>query len=208
MKKLMLMTLRDIKSNKGQYIAIIMVVVVGITMYNAISMSFYNLNSATENYYEEYRLPHLFVRLNNAPESVVGIIGRTDGVSSAQGRLVLDVPMEIPGYEGRVHARIVSVPRSNDGALNKLHLEEGRYVSGDHRDGALVEKLFMEFHRLDIGSSIYPIINGKRVELKVSGKAISPEYIYAVPSAQDMMPDNERFTILYLEHSFVQQLTG
>ena len=32
-KKLMLMTLRDIKSNKGQYIAIIMVVVVGIAMY-------------------------------------------------------------------------------------------------------------------------------------------------------------------------------
>ncbi|HOO12278.1 MAG TPA: hypothetical protein PK684_04920, partial [Bacillota bacterium] len=129
MKKLMLMTIRDIKSNKGQYIAIIMVVVVGITMYNAISMSFHNLNNATESYYEEYRLPHLFVRLNNAPESVVGIIGRTDGVSSAQGRLVLDVPMEMPGYEGRVHARIVSVPRSNDGALNKLHLEEGRYVS-------------------------------------------------------------------------------
>jgi putative ABC transport system permease protein len=207
-KKLMLMTLRDIKSNKGQYIAIIMVVVVGIAMYNAISMSFHNLNSATESYYEEYRLPHLFVRLNNAPESVVDIIGRSDGVSSAQGRLVLDVPMEIPGYEGRVQARIVSVPRSNKGALNKLHLEEGRYVSGDHRDGVLVEKLFMEFHRLDTGSSIYPIINGKRVELKVSGKAISPEYIYAVPSAQDMMPDNERFTILYLEHSFVQQLTG
>jgi putative ABC transport system permease protein len=66
----------------------------------------------------------------------------------------------------------------------------------------------MEFHRLKIGSSIYPIINGKRVELKISGKAISPEYIYAVPSAQDMMPDNERFTILYLEHSFVQQLLG
>jgi putative ABC transport system permease protein len=206
--KLMLMTLRDIKSNKGQYIAVIMVVVVGIAMYNAILMSFQNLNSATDRYYEEYRLPHLFIRLNNAPESVVGIAGRTDGVIAAQGRLVLDVPMEIPDYQGRVQARIVSVPPSNDHALNKLYLEDGRYVSDDHRDGALLEKLFMEFHRLKIGSNIYPIINGKRVELKVSGKAISPEYIYAVPSAQDMMPDNERFTILYLEHSFVQQLLG
>jgi hypothetical protein len=122
-----------------------MVVVVGITMYNAILMSFQNLNSATDSYYEEYRLPHLFVRLNNAPESVVGIAGRTDGVIAAQGRLVLDVPMEIPGYEGRVQARIVSVPPSNDHALNKLHLEDGRYVSGDHRDGALLENCSWNF---------------------------------------------------------------
>ncbi len=208
MNKLLLMTLRDIRNNKGQYIAVIIVVVLGITIYNAISMSFQNLNSAIEGYYEEYRLPDLFIRFNNAPEDVVNIVKKTDGVSSAQGRLVLDVPMEIPDYENRIRARVVSVPLCNDDALNRLHLEEGQYISWDYRDRALLEKLFMEFHGLNIGDSIYPIIDGKKMELRILGKAISPEYIYAVPSAQEMMPDNERFTILYMEHDFLQQISG
>lgn len=208
MNKLRLMTLRDIKGNKGQYIAVILVVVIGIAMYNATLMSYENLDKSVQYYYEEYRLPHLFVRLNKSSESVVSIVEGIDGVAVAQGRLVLDVPMEIPDYEGRVQARVVSVPSSNDDVLNKLYLEKGRYVSGDYRDTALVEKMFMEFHGLEIGSTIYPIINGKRIGLTVGGKAVSPEYIYAVPSAQAMMPDNERFTVLFMEHSFVQQLFG
>lgn len=208
MNKLLLMTLRDIKDNKGQYIAVVIVIILGIAVYNSISMSFQNLDSAIENYYEEYRLPHLFMRFNSAPESVVNIAKKTDGVSLAQGRLVLDVPMEIDGYGNRIRARVVSVPSYNDDVLNKLHLEEGRYVSGNYQDRALLEKLFMEFHGLRIGDSVYPIIDGRKTELKISGKAISPEYIYAVPSAQEMMPDNERFTILYVKHDFLQRISG
>ncbi len=208
MNKLRLMTLRDIKSNKGQYIAVILVVVIGIAMYNATLMSYENLSNSVEYYYEEYNLPHLFVRLNKSSESVVRVAEGVDGVTSARGRLVLDVPMEVPDYEGRVQARVVSVPPSNNDALNKLYLEDGRYVSGSYRDTVLVEKMFMEFHGLEIGSTIYPIVDGKRIELEVGGKAVSPEHIYVIPSAQAMMPDNERFTILFLEHGFMQQLFG
>jgi len=206
--KLMLMTLRDIKSNKGQYIAVLLVVVIGITMYNATLMSYENLSHSVEYYYEEYRLPHLFVKLNKSSESIVSAAERIDGVAAAQGRLVLDVPMEISGYEGKIQARVVSVPKSNDDALNRLYIDEGRYVSGDYRDTALVEKLFMEAHGLETGSTLYPIINGKRIELEAAGKAVSPEYIYPIPSARELMPDYERFTILYLEHGFMQQLFG
>ncbi|MDI6706014.1 MAG: FtsX-like permease family protein [Bacillota bacterium] len=208
MNKLSLMTLRDIKNNKGQYMAVILVVVIGIALYNASYMSYQNLKTSTEFYYEEYQLPHLFIRLNKSPESIVKSIERVEGVSRVQGRMVLDVPMDIPGYEGKVQARVVSVPPLNDDALNRVHIEAGRYISGDYQGMALVEKQFMDFHGLDIGSAIYPIINGKSIRLSVQGKAVSPEYIYPVPSAQEAMPDNERFTILYLEHGFMQQLFG
>ena len=208
MNKLMLMTLRDIKSNKGQYIAVILVVVVGITLYNAVLMSYRNLDNSVGYYYEEYRLPHLFAKFNRSSESIVAAAERIDGVIAAQGRLVLDVPMELPGFDDKIQARFVSVPASNDNALNRLYIEEGRYVSGNYRDQALVEKLFMEAHGLETGSMVYPIINGKKIGLSIAGIAVSPEYIYPVPSSRELMPDYERFTIIYLEHGFMQQLFG
>ena len=206
--KLRLMILRDIRSNKGQYIAVILVVVIGITLYNAVLMSYQNLSSSVEYYYEEYRLPHLFAKINRSSESIVAAAERIDGVTAAQGRLVLDVPMELPGFDDRIQARFVSVPASNDNALNRLYIEEGRYVSGSFHEAALVEKLFMEAHGLEIGSTLYPIIDGKRIQLEIAGKAVSPEYIYPVPSSRELMPDYEKFTIIYLEHGFMQRLFG
>ncbi|MDD2573953.1 MAG: FtsX-like permease family protein [Bacillota bacterium] len=208
MNKLRLMTLRDINSNKGQYIAVILVVVIGITLYNAVLMSYQSLSNSIEYYYEEYRLPHLFAKFIRSSESIVAAAERIDGVAAAQGRLVLDVPMELPGFDDKIQARFVSVPASNDNALNRLYLEEGRYVSGSFHEAALVDKLFMEAHDLETGSTLYPIINGKKIQIVIAGKAVSPEYIYPVPSSRELMPDNERFTIIYLEHGFMQQLFG
>lgn len=208
MKKLNLMALRDIKSNKTQYIAVILVVIIGISLYNASFMSYQNLKNSTDFYYEQYKLPHLFIKLNKSPEGVVRKVEEVEGVSQVQGRLVFDVPMDIPNYENKVHARIVSVPSSNEKALNRLYIEEGKYISAKGQGQVLVEKQFWDYHNLKTGTFLYPVINGRRVKLTTQGKVVSPEYIYPIPSAQQMMPDNEKFTILYIEHTFAQQLYG
>lgn len=208
MKKLSLMVLRDIKKNKGQYIAVILVVIIGIALYNASYLSYQNLKNSTDYYYDEYRLPHLFIKLSKTPESIAGKIEEIEGVSKVQGRLVFDVPMDLPGYENKVRARVISVPFSNLGALNRLHIEEGSYISGAQQGQVLVEKQFWEYHRLKAGTDLYPVINGKRIKLTAQGKVVSPEYIYPIPSAQQLMPDNERFAILYVEHRLAQQLFG
>ncbi len=208
MKKLNLMALRDIKFNKAQYIAVILVVTIGIALYNASFMSYQNLKQSTDFYYEQYNLPHLFIRMNRSPEGIVGRIKELDGVAGVQGRVVFEVPMDVPGYENKVHARIISVPAVNEGALNTLYIEEGSYISGKGQGQVLVEKQFWDYHNLNTGTPLYPVVNGKRARLTIQGKVVSPEYIYPVPSAQQIMPDNEKFTILYIEHDFAQQLFG
>jgi len=208
MRKLNLMAFRDINLNKTQYIAVILVVITGISLYNASFMSYENLKNSTDFYYDKYELPHLFIKLNKSPEGVVRRIQEVEGVSAVQGRVVFDVPMDLPDYENKVHARVVSIPTSNQDVLNKLYIEDGKYLSGKGQGQVLVEKQFWDYHNLKTGTYMYPIVNGKRIKLTTQGKVVSPEYIYPIPSVQQMMPDNETFTILYIEHTFAQQLFG
>lgn len=208
MRKLRLMIFRDIKSNLGQYVAVIVVIIIGISLYNALYMSYHNLKNSTDYYYSEYRLPHIFVRLNRCPEGVISRISAIEGVSQVQGRIVRDVSLDVPGYGEKAYARIISVPTDNKGALCRLFIEEGRYITGPPEGKVLVEKQFFEYHGLKTGDVLYPVINGKKVEMRVQGKVMSPEYIYPVPSAQQLMPDTGGFAILYVNHSFAQQLFG
>ena len=59
--------LRDIKKSKGQFISILIIVVLGVTFYTAINSAFKNLSNSSTKYYEEYRLADIWVDLYSAP---------------------------------------------------------------------------------------------------------------------------------------------
>ena len=59
--------LRDIKKSKGQFISILIIVILGVTFYTAINSAFKNLSNSSDKYYEEYRLADIWVDLYKAP---------------------------------------------------------------------------------------------------------------------------------------------
>lgn len=63
MKILFRNLLRDIKKSKGQFISILVIVILGVTFYTSINSAFRNLSSSSMNYYEEYRLADIWVEL-------------------------------------------------------------------------------------------------------------------------------------------------
>ncbi|NUQ75168.1 MAG: FtsX-like permease family protein [Polyangiaceae bacterium] len=189
--------LRDLWQMKGQAIAIAAVVTAGVAVYIASLAALDSLELSRAAYYERYRFADVFARMRRAPLSLVDRVATIPGVMQAEGRVVTDVTLDMPGMTDPAAGRIISIPELHGPKLNDIFLREGRYIEGGRDDEVLVSEAFMNAHKLAIGDSITAVINGKRRSLSVVGIALSPEYVYQI-GAGSFLPDDKRFAILWM----------
>ncbi len=166
MDKLVTKLFRDIRASRGQFIAVITVVFVGILVYSSLYMSYQNLGNSTEAYYKSYRMAHVTFTIQGAPQGVVERIRRIEGVKLATGRMTAEVGLDIPGYDERVFGRIVSLPDRREPIVNDIFLIRGSYFKKDIAGQALVEQQFLDYYKIPLRGKFYPVIDGKRYELK------------------------------------------
>mgnify|MGYP001823862329 CR=1 FL=1 len=189
--------LRDLWRLRGQVLAIAMVVASGVAV---LVMSLATLNSLQETaatYYERYRFADVFASVTRAPEHLAARIGDIPGVQHVETRISKLATLDIAGFGEPVIGQLVSIPERGESVLNRLALLAGRRVQPDHPDEVVLSEPFAEAHRLETGSRLHAIINGKRRQLTVVGIALSPEHVYAIgPGA--LMPDNRRFGVLWM----------
>jgi len=100
--------LRDIKEAKGQFISILVIVIIGVMFYSGINATFRNLTNASSRYYEEYRFADIWVDFYNAPETVMDRISSLPYVKMASGRIVKDVSINISDESATL--RIITLP--------------------------------------------------------------------------------------------------
>jgi ABC-type transport system, involved in lipoprotein release, permease component len=206
MKKLTRMLLRDIKRSAGQFIAIIAVVAMGVTMYTGINSTFKNLEKTRDEYYENYNFEHLEVMGYGLPISVEEKVSAIQGVKMAAGRIILSARLQAGSdYPG---LNVLSLPGSGENAVNDVYVIEGKRLQNGSMDECMVEETFADGNGLKVGDVIVPNINGKKVSLKIAGICRSPEYVYVLGSAQDFLPDPKKFGVIYISKSLSQSLYG
>ncbi|MCR4436728.1 MAG: FtsX-like permease family protein [Clostridiales bacterium] len=198
--------IRDLWEAKGQFIAIFVIVVLGVMFYTGINATFRNLSLVSEKYYRDYRFEDLSASLYRAPESVVERIGSLDYVKMATGRLVQQVKITISGENAEI--RLITLPDIKEDVVDDIALKSGKYFSSDEANQCLVEEEFFKAHGLAVGDYLYPVIHGAEVKLKVIGSVKSPEYVYPLKDSGELMPDNLKFGIVYIKNSFGQSVLG
>lgn len=197
---------RDLWQARGQFISVLVVVIIGVMFYSGINAAFRNLSGASEKYYKEYRLGDLWASFYKAPESMEEKIKSLSFVKEATGRIVEDAKISIS--EDNAVVRLVTLPDEKRDIVNDIMITSGRYFSSADSNQCLVEESFFNAHNLKIGDSISPIINGKEVKLKVVGSVKSPEYVYTIKDGSELVPDNRKFGIVYVKKSFGQAVFG
>ncbi|MFZ7102363.1 MAG: ABC transporter permease [Peptococcaceae bacterium] len=196
---------REIISARGQWIAVIIIVMVGIIAFNSTYVSFQNLKISQESYYNQAHFADLWSQVTRIPQAVLPEMETVQGVAGVEGRVTLEVSLEVPGKEAeRVYGRIHSYDPENP-YLNRLHLERGR-LSTDPYTEVLLEKQFAQIHGIIPGDKIRPIVNGKKYSFTVVGIVASPEYIYPMRSGKDIFPNIENFGIIYASYSLAKDL--
>src|SRR5690606_2056815 len=118
------------------------------------------------------------------------------GINQVQGRVVFDASLDVPGLEEPASGRLVTLPRRAGEGLNGVHLRLGRLPSGSGE--VLVSEAFATANSLRPDDSLTAVINGRRERLRITGIAISPEYINEMKGTG--FPDNRRFGVLWMDH--------
>lgn len=205
MKKLDLRLLRLINNQRGQFIAITVLVIVGLTVYTALSTAIVNLEDTLNYYYDQTNFADIFVQFSKVPESALNKVKKINGVKEVEGRIVFDIRMETEDSNEKVKTRIVSIPDNN--MINKLYTIEGNYIETKNKEVMVIEQ-FANARNMNINDTIKPYIEGKTFDLKISGISASPEYVYLMENEQSLLPMPDKFGIIFVSQEFARQNFG
>ena len=188
---------------KGQSLAIILVMACGVATFVMSLTTLQSLGKSQQMYYQRYRFADVFAHVTRAPNSLRERIAEIPGVAAVQTRIVADVTLDVPGLIEPATGRLVSVPDVGRPALNNLYLREGRYIEPGRSGEAMVSEVFARANGLGPGDTVTAIINGKLQALRIVGIALSPEYVLAIESGQNL-PDDKRFGVFWLSQEVLE----
>lgn len=202
-KKLDLRLLRLLKKQKGQVIAIVMVIVLGLMIYVAMNSAFINLTVSLEYHHENHHFADIYAEVFKISDDQVKKVSNLPGVKSTEGRFVFDVPFIHEGDE-KVNVRLMTSTFTD---INTLHALEGQ-ASVFNGNQCLVIDKFAAARQISVGDSITVHVGGKDVDIEVSGVVSSPEFVYLIESEQSLLPSPGKFGVVYVSEKFIQNNLG
>ncbi|MGI6630003.1 MAG: hypothetical protein ACOX4H_05675 [Bacillota bacterium] len=182
MKKLDTRLVRMMKHSKGQFISVTVIVAVALCIYMLLNMTAMNLKSAVDYYYKLTNFNDIHVQVVKIPQGAAEEIQNMEGIKEVQGRVSVDVPMEVENKDEKVKIRLISLPREEE-KINILYQPGKREAKLGNNDLILLEQ-FAVARDINPGDVITPRINGRLYELRVSGIAASSEFVYVMENEQ------------------------
>ncbi|MFN0191101.1 MAG: ABC transporter permease [Aestuariivirga sp.] len=188
---------RDVRRLWAQSLAIALVLAAGVATLILGVGAHDSLSETRASYYEANRFADVFASLTRAPKSVLANIRDIDGIAAAEGRIAATAIADLDGMQEPAAVRLVSLPVAGSPVINLLHLRSGRLPFAGASNEAVVTEGFALAHNLAPGDTFRVLINGRMRELRVSGTALSPEFIYVLGPG-DLMPDERRFGVVWM----------
>jgi putative ABC transport system permease protein len=196
--------LRNLWSLKGQLTAIMLIVACGVASFVTVFTAYRGLKTSKDTYYRRYRMADLFAPVKRAPRSVLRDLEAVEGVRRVEGRIVFDVTLDLPRLASPASGRVISVPDRRRAILCDLHLTAGGWFEGDGTRQVVVSERFAKVHGLEVGDAVSVLMNNKKEALRIVGTALSPEFVYLIRGAGDVLPDPEHFTVLWVTETFAE----
>lgn len=206
MKKTTLMLIRMITRSKGQYIAVLTIIITGLLVYTSMNTSAINLGTTLDSYYTDNKFADLNAQVVKISEQQLLKLQDLPGVDSVQGRVVFDIPFESEEKDERVNVRIVTVHPENDG-INNLTIVDGGFITEEASEVVVLQQ-FAIARNIKPGDVIELRINGFAYKLNVAGIGASPEYIYATENVQSLIPNPRAFGVIFVSERLGQQAFG
>ncbi len=191
---------RDIFAIPGQVATIALVVAEGVAVFIASISTYDSLQAARQRFYDVTRFPQIFVALKRAPRSVVAQLAQIPGVATVEPRIMGDVIVDWPASVLPVSARMISIARGGDEPLSRLHMRRGTAPEPGDTRSAAINEAFAEANGITPGTDLRVILNGRVETFRITGIALSPEYVYAVKPGLPI-PDDRFYAILWIDRA-------
>ncbi len=206
MKKISLKLWRDIRQQKWQFTALVLVILLGVLSYGGLMGMIDDVEASLDHTLDQLRFQDFVVTLEGtASESLAQDVAALDNIQAVTGRLVMDVGLDI-SEDNQVRARLVGMPTVAQPLVNQLYIKEGRYLREGDGLVAVMDHHLAEYYGYGPGTVLHPIVNGQRLDVEVVGVAVSPEYLMAVASAENVLPSPSGFAVLFMPQPELQSL--
>lgn len=194
---------RDLWHWRGQMLAIMLVIAVGVATYVSLRGMADYLGASQQAYYAQSRFADAFASMTRAPRDVETIIRRIPGVASVEGRIVRDVTVRVPNLAEPATAHIVTVPDNREPAINDVLVLSGRRPDPAVRGEVLASEPFMNANGLRSGDRITAVLNGRLQTLTIVGMGASAEFVYELPSTGAVFPDSKHYGVVWAPYGWV-----
>jgi putative ABC transport system permease protein len=198
---------RELLQLAGQIATIALVVASGITSFVALRGTYDSLEASRSRYYDDRRFADVFASAKRAPVTVARRVEALPGVAVVETRVTGEITLPIEGLPRPAYGRLLSLPSGREPATNAPHLRRGRWPERGAAGEVVVLESFAEAHGLAPGDRLDAVIEGRLRELRVTGIALSPEFVFAIrPGA--LAHDAKRYAVLWMERGAAAAALG
>ena len=191
-----------ISQSKSQFIAVLVIIITGISVFTAMNMVAINMQSSIDLYYSQNSFPHFFIETAGFPENETDKIKSIPGVKNASGRITLEGRMLTDDPNERVNLRIKSTSSSSDSLCTNT-LMEGTLELKAIKDVLIIDQ-FARAREIKPKDKITIQVGGVQYTLDVVGIVANPENVYMMENVQSLIPDSKTFGALYVTETFAQ----
>lgn len=200
------MLFRMIKNAKGQFAAVVVIIITGVAVFVSLSMSAVNMGNTVDDYYKSCNFADIQVEADNIPMQKVKDLENIAGIKTTEGRIIIDATMITGNANERVNVRLVSSNGSDD-AISKCFILEGNWLKQNSKD-AMVLGQFADARGIKPGDKIKVQAGGTDYTLDVKSVVANPEYVYLMENAQSITTDPKKFGVIYIPEALARQISG
>lgn len=197
-------TLRDLRRQRAQAVAVGVTVLLGVMLFIASAGAFRNLGESYQRTYDRLRFADL-VATGGDPDKVAAA-ARDAGAVGVTVRTQVDPPMLIDGT--KLIGRVVGLPIGGQPAVDAVDLDHGTYLGADEPDGVLIEKHAADTYGLAPGDALQVYAGAGWQTVKVRGIVRSAEYLWPARNRQDVLGDPHAFAVVFADEDLVRRLNG
>lgn len=205
MKTLRTKLRRDIRRQRGAFIAITVTIFLGVTLFAATYDAFRNLDSSYNKAFGEYRFANLTVT-GGQVDRFAAQARRTPGVGAVEERIQSDLPFAVGS--DKLLGRVVSLPADRQPAVNRVEVEQGSYLDPRRPNGVLLETHMAETFELAPGDGMNIVGTSGPRRVTVLGVVASPEYFWPARNRQEVFSAPEDFGVVFAPEPLADSLTG
>ena len=150
----------DFKANRGQFLAVWFVVMLGTAFYGAMYPSGISMLGSFHKTYDELSYMNFQVQFDPIDQNIVPTPESLESVESFEGRLVVETGLQVsPDSDYLITLRLISLPEDHELSVNTLDIVSGRNVEANNE--IVVLKSFADRQDYNVGDIVTIVSEGR-----------------------------------------------
>lgn len=189
--------LRDIRVNKTQFIAIFLMIFLGVFIFAGVNSDWNGMRVHSSDFYKETKLADVWVYGSTFQSSDIEKIKATNQISDVERRAVLKASVSTSKKKN------LNLYLLENNTISQMKIMVGENYSKD-KDGIWIDQSYAEANHIKVGDMYSLESNGITIKKQVKGIILHPEFVYQ-NSDNSILPDHKNHGYVMMSSKFFPQ---